>query len=55
MPEYTKTHLQQCRISNFFWGRTPGLPGEGKEGAGEGKGVDGKGRREERKGRERRR
>ena len=57
MPECAKTHLQQCRISKIFRGRTPGLPGEdppgrggkgqgkGREGGkGEGRGGDGKGR-----------
>ena len=37
MPECTKTHLQQCRISKFFRGRTPGPPGEGREGTGRGR------------------
>ena len=53
MAECAKTHLQQSRISNFFRGRTPGLPssrggkaGEGRRGeAGEreGRGSLGKG------------
>ena len=30
MPECAKTHLQQCRISKFFRGRTPG-EGRGRE------------------------
>ena len=57
MSECAKTHLQPCRISKFFRGRTPGPPGEERKGAergmermeraGKGRGREG---REERKG-----
>ena len=44
MPECAKTHLQQCTISTFFRGRTPGPPGTGKERREEGRGGwEGKG------------
>ena len=59
MPECATTHLQRCKSSNFFQGRTPGLPafrggpllppgrgGKGQEGALKGREGERRGREE---------